>query len=74
VIKTRRIRWAGHAAHMGKMRCVRNFCYKPGWKRLLGRFRRRRENTITKSLKRNRMGSWWTGFIWLKIGTSSGLL
>jgi len=42
VIKSRRIRWEGHVARMGKRRCVyRVLMGKPEGKRQLGRPRRR---------------------------------
>jgi hypothetical protein len=47
VIKSRRMRWAGHLARMGEERGVyRVFVEKPEGKRLLGRPRRRREDNI----------------------------
>jgi hypothetical protein len=44
VIKSRRMRWAGHVAHMGEMRNVHNILEgKPERRRPLGRPRRRWE-------------------------------
>jgi hypothetical protein len=42
IIKSKRMRWAGHVARMGEMWNVyRLFVGKPEWKRALGRPRRR---------------------------------
>jgi len=47
VIKSRRMKWAGHVARMGERRGVyRVLVGKPDGKRPLGRPRRRRENNI----------------------------
>jgi hypothetical protein len=47
VIKSRRMRWAGHVARMGEGRCVCKFLLgRPEGKRPLGRPRRRREDNI----------------------------
>jgi hypothetical protein len=47
VIKSRRMRWAGHVARMGEVRCVyRILVGKPEGKRPLGRPRRRWEDSI----------------------------
>jgi hypothetical protein len=47
VIKSRRMRWAGHVARMGEGRCVfRVLVGRPEGKRPLGRPRRRWENNI----------------------------
>jgi hypothetical protein len=45
---------------------------KPEGKRLLGRPRRRWVNSIKMDLRQGLMV--WFGLIWLKIGTSGGLL
>jgi hypothetical protein len=46
-IKSRRMRWVGHVAHMGEGRGVyRSLVGKPEGKRPLGRRRRRWEDTI----------------------------
>ena len=51
VVKSRRMRWAGHVARMGKGRGVYRFLVgKPEWKRPLGRSRRRWENNIKMDL------------------------
>jgi len=52
VIKSRRIRWAGHVAHMGKERVVyRVLLGKPEGKRPLGRPRRRWVDNIRMDLQ-----------------------
>ena len=73
VIKSRRLRWAGHVARMGETRgAYRALVGKPeGWIPL-GRPRRRWENNIKMILKKW-AGNAWTGLIWLRIGTSGGL-
>ena len=51
VVKSRRMRWAGHVARMGKDRVVhRVLVGKPEGKRLLGRPRRRWEDNIKMDL------------------------
>jgi hypothetical protein len=60
VIKSRRLRWAGHVAHVGERRdSYRVLVRKPGEKRLLERPRLRWEG--------NRMMETWTGLIWLRM-------
>jgi len=52
VIKSRRMRWAGHVARMGQRRGVyRVLVGKPEGKRSLGRPRRRREDNIKMDLQ-----------------------
>jgi hypothetical protein len=52
VIKSRRMRWAGHAARMGEGRGVyRVLVEKPEGRRPLGRPRRRWEDNITMDLR-----------------------
>jgi hypothetical protein len=59
VIKSRRIRWAGHAECMGEIRNSFNILIgKPERKRLLRRSRRRWEDNIRRDLG-NRLGSCW---------------
>jgi hypothetical protein len=45
---------------------------KPEWERPLGRRRRRWEDNIRMDLRE--IGRVWTGLVWLRIGTSGGLL
>jgi hypothetical protein len=71
VIKSRRMRWAGHVARMGEGRDVyRVLVGRPEGKRPLGRPRRRWEDKIKLDLRE--IGR--TGFSWLRIGSGSGLL
>jgi len=52
VIKSRRIRWAGHVARLGEKRGLyRILVGKPEGKRQLGKPRRRREDNIKKDLQ-----------------------
>jgi len=52
VIKSRRMRWAGHVARLGERRGVyRVLVGKPEGKRPLGRHRRRWEDNITMDLQ-----------------------
>jgi hypothetical protein len=68
------MRWAGHVANIGQERNVyRVLVGKPEGKRPLERPRRRWEDGIKTDLREI---GWevWSGFIWLRIGTSGGLL
>jgi hypothetical protein len=52
VIKSRRLRWAGHVARMGERKgACRALVEKPKGRRLLGRPRRRWENNIKMNLR-----------------------
>jgi hypothetical protein len=70
MIKSRRMRWAGHVVCMGEGRgFYRVFVGRPEGKRPLGRPRRRWECNIKLDL--GEMGSIErTGFSWLRIGSS----
>jgi hypothetical protein len=71
VIKSRRMRWAGHVARMEEGRGVyRVLVGRPEGKRPLGRPRRRLEDNIKMDFRE----MWRTGFGWLRIGSSGGLL
>jgi hypothetical protein len=53
VIKSRRMRWAGHVARMGERKCIYMVVVvKPEGKSPLGRPRRRREDNIEMDLKK----------------------
>jgi hypothetical protein len=74
MIKSRRMRWAGHVVRLGEERGVyRVLVGKPEGKRPMGRPRRRWEDNI-------RLGwifrKWdvgvWTGLGWLRIETGGG--
>jgi hypothetical protein len=69
VVKSRRIRWAGHVARMGEDRGVhRVLVGKPEGKRPLGRPSRRWEDNI-RWIFRTLEGVVGTGWSWLGIGT-----
>jgi hypothetical protein len=64
VIKSRRMRWAGHVARIGERRGVyRVLAGKPEKKRLLGRPRRRWEGNIKMDLQEVGCG----GMDWIKL-------
>ena len=74
VVKSRRMRWAGHVARMGEDRGVhRVLVGRPEGKRPLGRPRRRWEDNIKMDLQEvgGGRGDWWS---WLRIGTGGGHL
>jgi len=69
VIKSRRTRWEGHVACIGKKRgAQRILVWKPEGKRPLVRPRRRWEDNTEMVLQEVRLGAW-TGLIWIRIGT-----
>jgi hypothetical protein len=72
MMKTRRMRWAGHVARMGETNAYRILVGKPEGMRPLGRPRCRWVDSI--KVDRREDGMVWTGLIWLRIGTSGGLL
>jgi hypothetical protein len=74
VIKSRRMRWAGHVELMGEGTGVyRILVGKPEGKRQLGRPRCRWENTIKMDLQGVGCGGMdWTGLGWLRIETGGG--
>jgi hypothetical protein len=72
VIKSRRMRWAGHAARIEEGKGVyRDLVGKPEGKRPMGRSRLRWEDNIKVDLQRVGCGVW-TGLSWLRIGTGGG--
>jgi len=72
VIKSRRMRWAGHVARMGEEKGVfRVLVGKPEGKRPLGRPKRRRVDNITNDLQEVCI---WTGLSWPRIETGGGRL
>jgi len=74
VIKSRRMRWAGHVARMGEERGVyRVLLGKPEGKRPLGRPRRRWVDNIRMHLQKGDVGIW-TGLGWPRIETGGGRL
>jgi hypothetical protein len=74
VIKSRRMRWAGHVARMREGRDVyRVLVGRPEGKRPLGRPTRRWRITLRWTLGRERSMRR-TGFGWLRIGSNGGIL
>ena len=72
IVKSRRMRWAGHVARMEEGRGVHKVLVgKPDGKRPLGRPRRRCEDSIKMDLEEGVVG---TGWSWLRIGTGGGRL
>jgi hypothetical protein len=76
MIKSRRMRWAGHVARMGETRnAYKILVGKPEGKRPLGRPRRRWVDNINMDLRQIECdGVVWIGSNWFSIGTSGGLL
>jgi hypothetical protein len=73
IIRSKRMRWAGHVARMGEKRnAYRIFVGMSEGKKPLGRPRRRWVDNIKIALRWG--GVVWTGLIWLRIGTSGELL
>jgi hypothetical protein len=66
VIKSRRMRWAGHVARVGESRGV--------YRVLVGNLREREGGIILKWVFRKWDMKAWTELIWLRIGTGGGLL
>jgi hypothetical protein len=74
MIKSRRMRWTGLVARMEEKRTAyRILVGKPEGKRPLGRQRSRWVDNIKTDL-RDIVWMVWIGLIWLRIGTSRGLL
>jgi hypothetical protein len=75
VVKSRRMRWAGHVARMGEDRGVhRVLVGKLEGKRTLERPKRRWEDNIKMDLWEVGGGVVGTGWSWLRIGTGGGHL
>jgi hypothetical protein len=74
VIKSRRLRWAGHVARMGEKRGAHSVLVeKSEGRRPLRRPRPRWEDNIKMDLRKVGWGTK-TGMIWLRIGIGGGLL
>ena len=74
VVKSRRMRWAGHVACVGEGRVVhRVLVGKPEGKRPLGRPRHRWEDNIKMDLQEVG-GGCGAGWSWFRIGRSGGRL
>jgi hypothetical protein len=76
IVKSRRMRSAGHVACMGEKRnAYRLLVGNPEGKRPLGRPRRRWVDNITMDVgEMGWDGVMWTGLVWLRIGTGGELL
>jgi hypothetical protein len=73
-VKSRRMRWVGHVAHMGEERKVYKVLVgKPEGKRPLGRPRRRWEDGIKMDFRETGLLVW-IGFNCLRTGTGGRLL
>jgi hypothetical protein len=73
-VKSRQMRWAGHAARLGAERKVlKNLVGKPEGKRPLGRPGCGWENMNSMDLREIGLGVW-IGFDWLRTVTGGGLL
>jgi hypothetical protein len=74
VIKSRRMRWAGHVTRMGEGRGVyRVWVGSPKGKRQLGRPRHRWEDNVKMDLTEIGIDGR-TGFSWFRIGSSGWLV
>ena len=73
VIKSRRMRWAGHVSRMGERRGVYRFWWGNLRERPHGRPRRRWEDNIKMDLRELGCGAW-AGSSRLRIGTGDGHL
>jgi hypothetical protein len=74
ITKSRRMRWAGHVARMGKKRNAYSILVgKPEGKRPLGNLDVR-GRIILEGILQRYDGVVWTGLIWLRIATSGGSL
>jgi hypothetical protein len=73
VIKSWKMRWAGHMARMGEGRGVYRVLFRrPKGKRPLGRLRCSWEDNIKMDVREIRIGG--VNWIWLRIGSSGGFL
>jgi hypothetical protein len=74
VRKSRRMRWRGHVARMGKKRyAYRVLVGKTEGRRPPERLGRRWEDNIKINLRKIRYGVW-TRFVWLGVEATGGLL
>jgi hypothetical protein len=76
MIKSRKMRWAGHVVRLGEKRNAYSILGgKPKGKRPLGRPRRNWVDNIKTDLRETGWdGMVWIGLIWIRIGTVGGLL
>jgi hypothetical protein len=74
LITSRKMRWAGHVARMGDRRgAYKVLVGRPEGKRVHVRRKHRWENK-SKWIFKKWEGEFWTGLIWVRIGTGGGLL
>jgi hypothetical protein len=73
MLPARRIRWAGRVARMGKRNIYRILVGQPEGKNHLQELDIGGK-TILKWILERQDGLVWIGLIWLRIGTSGGLL
>jgi hypothetical protein len=74
LIKSRGMRWEEHVTHMGEMRNANKiFVGKPEDKSLLGRLGADGRIILRWNLKKYGV-KFWTGFSWLRIGSSYRIL
>jgi hypothetical protein len=69
IIKSRKMRWAGHGARLEEKNACRVLVRKPEGKRLLGRPRRRSEDNIKTDLRE--IG--WSGINWIDLAQDRDL-
>jgi hypothetical protein len=75
MIKSMRIKWAVHVARMGEKRnAYRILLEKPEGKRPLERPRCKCVDNTRIKMELRYVGVVWPGSIWIRIGTSGGLL
>jgi hypothetical protein len=69
-----KVKWVEHIARVGKVRIAYNILAEKFYlKRLFGRSKRKWKDRITIGSQEMCMKAW-TGFIWLRIRTTGGLL
>ena len=74
MIKSRRMRWVGRVARVGRRICAHGVMVRrPEGKKSLERRRRRWEDNIRMVLQEVG-GETWIGLSWLRIGTGGGRL
>jgi hypothetical protein len=76
MIKSRRMRWAGHVTRMGRRGMYSYIGYWWGSQKERGHYEDQDVGgrTIVKYILERWDGIVWTGLIWLRIGTSGELL
>jgi len=74
VMKSRRVRWAGHVVRMGEMRNAYNILVGKSEGKKHSEDLRLDGNIILESILGKQGGKLWTGFIWFRIWTSGRFL